>query len=207
MRSSAPTPPRGASASDRQHAYGGQSIIAWEVGGARRSDGGEAGGGYPRQDAEGGTHGPPREAEGVLDRTHELDVEGVAPVARDDVREDRAAEEREIADEIEDLVPDELVAVAQAVERPALREHDRVVERAAAREPVLPHDSQVLEKPVGARRGDVLDEGALRDRKSTRLNSSHGYISYAVFCLKKKKKKNKEQIVIVRGISTRRHAR
>src|SRR5687768_18225910 len=27
------------------------------------------------------------------------------------------------------------------------------------------------------------------DRKSTRLNSSHGYISYAVFCLKKKKSK------------------
>src|SRR2546422_3530873 len=30
------------------------------------------------------------------------------------------------------------------------------------------------------------------DRKSTRLNSSHGYISYAVFCLKKKKKKTGE---------------
>src|SRR2546422_2603729 len=29
------------------------------------------------------------------------------------------------------------------------------------------------------------------DRKSTRLNSSHGYISYAVFCLKKKKKKKR----------------
>src|SRR2546422_8484377 len=29
----------------------------------------------------------------------------------------------------------------------------------------------------------------LLDRKSTRLNSSHGYISYAVFCLKKKKHK------------------
>src|SRR2546422_7607638 len=28
---------------------------------------------------------------------------------------------------------------------------------------------------------------ARQDRKSTRLNSSHGYISYAVFCLKKKK--------------------
>src|SRR2546422_7620933 len=28
------------------------------------------------------------------------------------------------------------------------------------------------------------------DRKSTRLNSSHGYISYAVFCLKKKNNKN-----------------
>src|SRR2546429_3644433 len=30
--------------------------------------------------------------------------------------------------------------------------------------------------------------GGATDRKSTRLNSSHGYISYAVFCLKKKKK-------------------
>src|SRR2546422_4052211 len=29
----------------------------------------------------------------------------------------------------------------------------------------------------------------VQDRKSTRLNSSHGYISYAVFCFKKKKKK------------------
>src|SRR2546422_6634381 len=29
-----------------------------------------------------------------------------------------------------------------------------------------------------------------KDRKSTRLNSSHGYISYAVFCLKKKKKQD-----------------
>src|SRR2546429_6747884 len=32
-----------------------------------------------------------------------------------------------------------------------------------------------------------LQVGQNRDRKSTRLNSSHGYISYAVFCLKKKK--------------------
>src|SRR2546422_7400699 len=31
----------------------------------------------------------------------------------------------------------------------------------------------------------------LADRKSTRLNSSHGYISYAVFCLKKKKNKER----------------
>src|SRR5207244_12295463 len=33
----------------------------------------------------------------------------------------------------------------------------------------------------------------LRDRKSTRLNSSHQIISYAVFCLKKKKKKKKQK--------------
>src|SRR5687768_18022374 len=31
---------------------------------------------------------------------------------------------------------------------------------------------------------------AIKDRKSTRLNSSHGYISYAVFCLKKKIKQS-----------------
>src|SRR5438105_9648992 len=35
--------------------------------------------------------------------------------------------------------------------------------------------------------------GSAKDRKSTRLNSSHEWISYAVFCLKKKKKKNQEQ--------------
>src|SRR5207245_7117442 len=35
---------------------------------------------------------------------------------------------------------------------------------------------------------DVLSRGLMRDRKSTRLNSSHGSISYAVFCLKKKTK-------------------
>src|SRR5258708_21450022 len=36
---------------------------------------------------------------------------------------------------------------------------------------------------------DAVTEVATRDRKSTRLNSSHQIISYAVFCLKKKKKK------------------
>src|SRR5687768_17894452 len=35
------------------------------------------------------------------------------------------------------------------------------------------------------------------DRKSTRLNSSHGYISYAVFCLKKKKKKKRRSTEII----------
>src|SRR2546430_13246991 len=35
----------------------------------------------------------------------------------------------------------------------------------------------------------------LQDRKSTRLNSSHSQISYAVFCLKKKKKQHKRHII------------
>src|SRR2546427_7798622 len=40
------------------------------------------------------------------------------------------------------------------------------------------------------RRGESPPAG--EDRKSTRLNSSHSQISYAVFCLKKKKKKEKQ---------------
>src|SRR3712207_7038087 len=50
---------------------------------------------------------------------------------------------------------------------------------------------------VSARPGDVeplqrvrVDVLVAQDRKSTRLNSSHANISYAVFCLKKKKKHN-----------------
>src|SRR5687768_15942914 len=46
---------------------------------------------------------------------------------------------------------------------------------------------------VRSRPTDVLSS---QDRKSTRLNSSHGYISYAVFCLKKKNNKNKIDRVI-----------
>src|SRR5687768_17850785 len=41
-------------------------------------------------------------------------------------------------------------------------------------------------------RGLCVQPVGWTDRKSTRLNSSHGYISYAVFCLKKKKKRKKE---------------
>src|SRR2546422_2553034 len=41
---------------------------------------------------------------------------------------------------------------------------------------------------AGSHRAAIRADADLRgDRKSTRLNSSHGYISYAVFCLKKKK--------------------
>src|SRR5258707_5948718 len=48
------------------------------------------------------------------------------------------------------------------------------------------------------RSSPVIESGktiAVRDRKSTRLNSSHANISYAVFCLKKKKKDDHRQIV------------
>src|SRR3712207_7089527 len=68
------------------------------------------------------------------------------------------------------------------------------------------------DEPGGDRRGAAADQpgaaaprgrgqqarGGLRragDRKSTRLNSSHANISYAVFCLKKKKKTNENTLI------------
>src|SRR2546422_3258662 len=57
-------------------------------------------------------------------------------------------------------------------------------------------------RPVDVIEKDIIrtlvgnGEGRL-DRKSTRLNSSHGYISYAVFCLKKKKKQRDNQSRLV----------
>src|SRR2546422_1779288 len=44
----------------------------------------------------------------------------------------------------------------------------------------------VVPEQVERGRDPLVEEPLDRDRKSTRLNSSHGYISYAVFCLKKK---------------------
>src|SRR5205085_5483268 len=46
-------------------------------------------------------------------------------------------------------------------------------------------------KPHGALTRHVLASHEHEDRKSTRLNSSHSQISYAVFCLKKKKKRER----------------
>src|SRR3712207_7820686 len=51
--------------------------------------------------------------------------------------------------------------------------------------PVLGAGVNLCERPPDA----VFKQGRYLDRKSTRLNSSHANISYAVFCLKKKKKK------------------
>src|SRR5205809_2128611 len=58
-----------------------------------------------------------------------------------------------------------------------------------------------VEETGEATHGRPLRAAGLRrrrkpDRKSTRLNSSHGYISYAVFCLKKKKTKKQVEDVV-----------
>src|SRR2546422_3332492 len=52
---------------------------------------------------------------------------------------------------------------------------------------VVATDSSMIVREVGKQMRSRAR--SWRDRKSTRLNSSHGYISYAVFCLKKKKRK------------------
>src|SRR5687768_18324475 len=61
--------------------------------------------------------------------------------------------------------------------------------RSGRRRPGLPGRGPAVGDPRGVGRllvGRRAAPGAA-DRKSTRLNSSHGYISYAVFCLKKKR--------------------
>src|SRR5207247_4674088 len=58
---------------------------------------------------------------------------------------------------------------------------------------------------VSLRRAKLSRALAYRDRKSTRLNSSHEWISYAVFCLKKKKKikyTNKQRTISTRKTQT-----
>src|SRR5690349_23339607 len=51
-------------------------------------------------------------------------------------------------------------------------------------EPALRREAKLLQRNVFGRLVDAPLEGVLGDRKSTRLNSSHVEISYAVFCLK-----------------------
>src|SRR5256885_9636899 len=65
-------------------------------------------------------------------------------------------------------------------------------EMSKAGQSILRGARQALDYARGERAGFIahvperVDVGAIRDRKSTRLNSSHLVISYAVFCLKKK---------------------
>src|SRR5438034_7161673 len=58
------------------------------------------------------------------------------------------------------------------------------------------HSGRVVEAHRAERRR--RDGQLLQDRKSTRLNSSHTVISYAVFCLKKKKKKKIKKLWITK---------
>src|SRR3712207_8566780 len=82
-------------------------------------------------------------------------------------------------------VESELLAAIREAVRSKLTPHQREVFTALALNEV-PVD--VLAERLGTTRGALYKTlHDARDRKSTRLNSSHANISYAVFCLKKKK--------------------
>src|SRR2546427_7627845 len=84
--------------------------------------------------------------------------------------------------------------------------------RATPRVDLRQRECIVLLLPVSALRRDLVGRlhhlpsfarggpHSRRDRKSTRLNSSHSQISYAVFCLKKKKKNKIETNIVLREI-------
>src|SRR5438034_7307476 len=78
----------------------------------------------------------------------------------------------------------------EAVGRPAAahRAGARLPEGQPGADPGRTHE-------LGGREDRVRDRRSARDRKSTRLNSSHTVISYAVFCLKKKKTKKHKNII------------
>src|SRR2546422_4828759 len=62
----------------------------------------------------------------------------------------------------------------------------------SARTPYLGRNGNAMQEFIAKHREEIAGvlsgfDRLVLDRKSTRLNSSHGYISYAVFCLKKKK--------------------
>src|SRR5438034_7781078 len=89
------------------------------------------------------------------------------------------------------------------------------------RSTLFPYTTLFRSRQTPGRRGDGRDVSALsvahrrghasrrprasRDRKSTRLNSSHTVISYAVFCLKKKKKKDSYMCVLEEKYKPRAH--
>src|SRR2546427_6302214 len=74
-----------------------------------------------------------------------------------------------------------------------IREVLQDVRQSSVDEPGRKRLREIYDRAVGElKEGLSEDLQHELDRKSTRLNSSHSQISYAVFCLKKKKKKNSE---------------
>src|SRR2546422_3269657 len=161
-----------------------------------------------RLDLEAGASGTDREAEPVLGLAGQLDGEAGVEIAVERRHRDRHVRLLRHRNAQVTVVGREAVA-ARVLDRAVVR--DIAVDRIGLG--VRGLDLQQRDVPVHGLRGDVAGDlgrldllvhgveidtalrllechrslDRLEDRKSTRLNSSHGYISYAVFCLKKKK--------------------
>src|SRR5439155_9014221 len=94
---------------------------------------------------------------------------------------------RELVPVLDDL--ERALEFATAHEEAQLEDGVRLVHRSLA--DALAKEG-LAEIPTEGKFDPHTQEALLSDRKSTRLNSSHVAISYAVFCLKKKKKKKKK---------------
>src|SRR3712207_7691061 len=74
-----------------------------------------------------------------------------------------------------------------------IEDYERILASEAAVLDIIREDVYEMKEKYGDDRRTTFE-----DRKSTRLNSSHANISYAVFCLKKKKKKSERKRKIVK---------
>jgi len=88
-------------------------------------------------------------------------VQRVPAAMHDEMSLNRMADEREVADDIQNLVTHELVFEPQRIEHGGLAEDDGVFERAAQREPALTQHLDFLEESEGARGRDLVNERAL----------------------------------------------
>src|SRR5215471_177035 len=104
----------------------------------------------------------------------ELVIESMAAVVGSDVPDQRPPEQPQIADQVEHLVPDELILVAEAVvQHRALAHHHGVVEGAAASQAVFPHHRHVSQEAIGTCGGELLDERGLAYLERGDLEPDH----------------------------------
>src|SRR5690348_18119010 len=89
-----------------------------------------------------------------------------------------------------DCAPDvPVVLTVEGTHGPVIHAVTKAAAERGARARARLTDARALDPALVAVPADPDGDAALVDRKSTRLNSSHPSISYAVFCLKKKNKK------------------
>ena len=85
----------------------------------------------------------------------------MAAAVHDQMPLNRMADQRQIADHIQNLVPHELVLEPQRIEHAGLAEDDRVLERAAERQAALAQHLDFLQEAERPRRRNLVDEHLL----------------------------------------------